>query len=116
VAQVGLSTTPVPHRIMTSPGLAATVLAPDSARRIRAAPTGVAVPSDKVFDAGPAHHYDQQITVKVYGAALAPGAAGLYQIAIQVPATLVDGDWPPHGRGAWLLTLLRCQLPVQGLD
>jgi uncharacterized protein (TIGR03437 family) len=30
----------------------------------------------------------------VYGAALAPGSAGLYQIAIQVPNTLADGDWP----------------------
>jgi uncharacterized protein (TIGR03437 family) len=30
----------------------------------------------------------------VYGAALAPGSAGLYQIAIQVPTSLSDGDWP----------------------
>ena len=30
----------------------------------------------------------------VYGAALAPGSAGLYQIAIQVPNTLADGDRP----------------------
>ena len=30
----------------------------------------------------------------VYGAALAPGSAGLYQIAIQVLSTLADGDWP----------------------
>jgi uncharacterized protein (TIGR03437 family) len=30
----------------------------------------------------------------VYGAALAPGSAGLYQIAIQVPTSLADGDWP----------------------
>jgi uncharacterized protein (TIGR03437 family) len=30
----------------------------------------------------------------VYGAALAPGSAGLYQIAIQDPGTLADGDWP----------------------
>jgi uncharacterized protein (TIGR03437 family) len=30
----------------------------------------------------------------VYGAALAPGSAGLYQIAIQVPTGLADGDWP----------------------
>jgi len=30
----------------------------------------------------------------VYGAALAPGYAGLCQVAIQVPATLADGDWP----------------------
>jgi hypothetical protein len=30
----------------------------------------------------------------VFGAALAPGAVGLYQIAIHVPNTLADGDWP----------------------
>ena len=29
-----------------------------------------------------------------FGAALAPGFAGLYQVAIQVPASLPDGDWP----------------------
>jgi uncharacterized protein (TIGR03437 family) len=34
------------------------------------------------------------ISAIVYGAALAPGSAGLYQIAIQVPTTLADGDWP----------------------
>jgi uncharacterized protein (TIGR03437 family) len=30
----------------------------------------------------------------VYGAALASGFAGLYQVAIQVPLSLADGDWP----------------------
>jgi uncharacterized protein (TIGR03437 family) len=30
----------------------------------------------------------------VYSAALTPGSAGLYQIAIQVPSSLADGDWP----------------------
>jgi uncharacterized protein (TIGR03437 family) len=30
----------------------------------------------------------------VYGAALAPGYAGLYQIAIQIPASLANGDYP----------------------
>jgi uncharacterized protein (TIGR03437 family) len=30
----------------------------------------------------------------VYGAALAPGFAGLYQIAIQVPSSIPNGDWP----------------------
>jgi len=30
----------------------------------------------------------------VYGAALAPGYAGLYQIAIQIPAGLANGDYP----------------------
>jgi uncharacterized protein (TIGR03437 family) len=30
----------------------------------------------------------------VYGAALAPGYAGLYQIAIQIPASLANSDYP----------------------
>lgn len=34
------------------------------------------------------------ISAMVYGAALSPGSAGLYQIAIQVPSSLGDGDWP----------------------
>lgn len=34
------------------------------------------------------------VSATVYGAALSPGSAGLYQIAIQVPASLADGDWP----------------------
>jgi uncharacterized protein (TIGR03437 family) len=34
------------------------------------------------------------ISATVYGAALAPGFAGLYQVAIQVPASLGNGDWP----------------------
>ena len=34
------------------------------------------------------------VPVTVYGAALAPGFAGLYQVAIQMPASLPDGDWP----------------------
>jgi len=60
-----------------------------------AAPVGVAVPSDKAY----ATSSTPTVTinnnpVKVYGAALASGAAGLYQIAIQVPTTLGDGDWP----------------------
>ena len=30
---------------------------------------------------------------QVFGAALSPGFAGLYQVAIQVPAPLADGDY-----------------------
>jgi uncharacterized protein (TIGR03437 family) len=30
----------------------------------------------------------------VYGAALTPGPAGLYQVAIQVPLSLANGDYP----------------------
>jgi uncharacterized protein (TIGR03437 family) len=34
------------------------------------------------------------VSATVYGAALAPGFAGLYQVAIQVPGSLGNGDWP----------------------
>jgi uncharacterized protein (TIGR03437 family) len=34
------------------------------------------------------------VSATVYGAALAPGFAGLYQVAIQVPESLGNGDWP----------------------
>ena len=34
------------------------------------------------------------IPATVYGVALAPGFAGLYQVAIQVPPSLGSGDWP----------------------
>jgi uncharacterized protein (TIGR03437 family) len=34
------------------------------------------------------------VQATVYGAALAPGFAGLYQIAIQIPATVASGDQP----------------------
>lgn len=33
----------------------------------------------------------------VYGVALAPGFAGLYQVAFQIPATFPDGDYPITG-------------------
>jgi uncharacterized protein (TIGR03437 family) len=33
-------------------------------------------------------------TVAAYGAALTPGYAGLYQVAIQIPVTAADGDYP----------------------
>jgi uncharacterized protein (TIGR03437 family) len=34
------------------------------------------------------------VAVTVYGAALAAGDGGLYQIAIQVPSTMANGNWP----------------------
>jgi uncharacterized protein (TIGR03437 family) len=60
-----------------------------------AAPTGVAVPSDKAYATSsmPSITIDN-MSATVYGAALAPGSVGLYQIAIQVPLSLADGDWP----------------------
>jgi uncharacterized protein (TIGR03437 family) len=58
-----------------------------------AAPAGVETPSDATYNAA------NMVTVTVggmpatvYGAALAPGYAGLYQVAIQIPA-LSNGDY-----------------------
>ena len=34
------------------------------------------------------------VPATVYGAALASGFVGLYQIAIEVPESLADGAWP----------------------
>lgn len=60
-----------------------------------AAPAGAEVPSDRTYStATPPIVQIDNIAATVYGAALAPGFAGLYQIAIQVPASLPDGNWP----------------------
>jgi len=60
-----------------------------------AAPTGVAVPGDQAYATSsmPSITIDN-VSATVYGAALASGSAGLYQIAIQVPLSLANGDWP----------------------
>lgn len=59
------------------------------------APTGIQVPSSTTY------YTANTVTVAVggtaatvCGAALAPGYAGLYQVAIQVPMSLSDGDYP----------------------
>jgi uncharacterized protein (TIGR03437 family) len=58
-----------------------------------AAPIGVQVPSDKAYStASPVSVTINNVPAQVFGAALAPGFAGLYQVAIQVPASLPDGD------------------------
>lgn len=59
------------------------------------APGGVAVPSSQTYSTATLPSISVgNIAATVYGAALASGAAGLYQIAIQVPGSLADGDWP----------------------
>jgi uncharacterized protein (TIGR03437 family) len=59
------------------------------------APVGEETPSDKTYSTStlPMVTIDN-IAATVYGAALAPGFAGLYQVAIQVPNSLGNGDWP----------------------
>jgi uncharacterized protein (TIGR03437 family) len=60
-----------------------------------AAPAGVAAPGDKTYATAtmPTVTINNTAAI-VFGAALAPGSAGLYQVAIAVPNTLADGDWP----------------------
>ena len=60
-----------------------------------ATPVGVAVPSGTTYNTA------NQVTVTVggatatvWGAALAPGSAGLYQVAIAIPTSLANGDYP----------------------
>ncbi len=59
------------------------------------APVGGPVPSDQTYltTTLPDVSIDN-LPAMVYGAALAPLFAGLYQVAIQVPSSIADGDWP----------------------
>ncbi|HXS97448.1 MAG TPA: IPT/TIG domain-containing protein [Candidatus Limnocylindrales bacterium] len=58
-------------------------------------PIGVSVPASGGYPTASSPAVTINNTpATVYGAALAPGSAGLYQIAVQVPPTLADGDWP----------------------
>ena len=58
-----------------------------------AAPAGQTVPPSVFAVIGVQVAVGSQ-TANVIGAALAPGLAGVYQVAIQVPASLADGDYP----------------------
>jgi uncharacterized protein (TIGR03437 family) len=59
------------------------------------APSGAPVPSDRVYSASTMPVITiNNVSATVFGAALSPGSAGLFQIAIQVPDTVPDGDWP----------------------
>ncbi len=59
------------------------------------APVGFAVPGDKAYTTATLLAVTiNNIPALVYGSALTPGSVGLYQIAIQVPLGLADGDWP----------------------
>ena len=61
---------------------------------IPSSPTGVPIPTGPTYSAGTLPLVTVNgIAATVYGAALAPGFAGLYQVAIQVPPGLADGDW-----------------------
>jgi uncharacterized protein (TIGR03437 family) len=56
---------------------------------------GEPVPGDKTYSTTTLPQVTiDNVAAKVFGAALAPGFAGLYQVAIQVPDSIADGDWP----------------------
>jgi len=56
---------------------------------------GVETPSNNTYSTStPVTVTINNVPATVYGAALAPGFAGLYQVAIQVPTSLGNGDWP----------------------
>lgn len=56
---------------------------------------GSVVPSDRTYSAATAPTVTiNNVSATVLGAALAPGFVGLYQVAIQVPASIPSGDWP----------------------
>jgi uncharacterized protein (TIGR03437 family) len=59
-----------------------------------AAPSGVEVPASSFPAAVPVTVMVGNQPATVYGAALAPGFAALYQVAIQIPTTLANGDYP----------------------
>ncbi len=60
-----------------------------------AAPAGVQTPSDQIYStANPVTVTLGGIPATVYGAALSPGYAGLYQVAIQVQPSAPSGDLP----------------------
>ena len=54
---------------------------------------GIQVPGDKQYNASPVTVKIGTADAQVFGAALSPGFAGLYQVAIQVPASMADGDY-----------------------
>jgi uncharacterized protein (TIGR03437 family) len=59
-----------------------------------ATPLGLVVPSDQTYSTTAAATVELNLVpATVYGTALAPGFAGLYQLAFQVPPALSDGDY-----------------------
>ncbi|HLG99366.1 MAG TPA: IPT/TIG domain-containing protein [Bryobacteraceae bacterium] len=84
----GLATTPAkPGDVLILWGTGFGVATP-------AAPAGVVTPSGQTYSAAdPVTVTINGVQATVYGTALTAGLAGVYQVAIQVPQTLANGDW-----------------------
>ncbi len=55
---------------------------------------GIQVPSDKLYSCSTVSVKLGTTSPAVYGCALSPGYAGLYQVVITLPSTMADGDYP----------------------
>ncbi len=78
-----------------------------------AAPQGVEVPPSAFPTANPVTVTVGTQTATVFGAALAPGLAGLYQVAIQIPASLPNGDYAVVATAGGLPSPLTTMITVQ---
>lgn len=59
------------------------------------APVGVQIPSDKIYNtATPVTATIGGTSAAVYGTALSPGFAGLYQVVVTIPPAMANGDFP----------------------
>ena len=54
---------------------------------------GMTVPSDRQYNCGPVEVLIGTVRAEVFGCALSPGSAGLYQVAVRIPEALADGNY-----------------------
>jgi uncharacterized protein (TIGR03437 family) len=78
-----------------------------------AAPQGVEVPASAFPTTNPVTVTVGTQTATVFGAALAPGLAGLYQVAIQIPASLPNGDYAVVATAGGLTSPVTTMITVQ---
>uniref|UniRef100_Q02C86 Uncharacterized protein n=1 Tax=Solibacter usitatus (strain Ellin6076) TaxID=234267 RepID=Q02C86_SOLUE len=86
----------------------------DSARPIPRSAPGTLPPANQLCSVvSPVSVTIGNVAATVIGAALAPGSAGLYQIAIQVPPSAQDGDQPVIAQVAGMQSALNVLLSVK---
>ena len=82
-----------------------------------AAPVGMEVPSDRTYyTISPLAIRLGNTPAKVFGAALAAGLAAVYQVVIQIPESLMDGDYPVTATVAGVRSAADVLLTVQRPD
>jgi uncharacterized protein (TIGR03437 family) len=82
---------------------------------IPAVPPGIETPSSVTYNTSTKPTVTiGNVAATVYGAALAPGFAGLYQVAIQVPTSLTNGAWPVEATIGGVSSPIKLMLAVVG--